>query len=369
MIKKTNIIEIPRLKQSKAQGEIGYHFLEIIDKDISRKVSEVISEFKPVVINDRKERAKTPSSIKAFEKQMHTKEGEDKLFRSEYCRLLDYVLAFDLASRQGPPQGEEITLTFFGSLLLDNCRRNKIKNIFDVSNNELLARIYLFIDNYKKWNFIQIVRKKGPISIEDFISCLVELKIGVDLEKIKSGIVKKPEFQDKIRKEWKKSHSSPIIEYKWKQNMINILAKQSIAKMQKEHIGSLLDLYAEVGLLNRKDELTIYNESFISELRSKGFWRTSEEVDPTEFFSKAYEIYLKLSNNRKKISITLPPLRKKVCLALRIPWPTFDKILTKYPRGHKPFEVTLTRSSGFKRWGLFIQSKPFYFISLKKGGG
>jgi hypothetical protein len=121
-LKKRQIIEIPKLKQSKTQGEIGYYYLEIIDRKPFRKVSEVRKEFKPVVINDKEQRAReSPRLAKSFRSQTATPKGTEKLFDSEYCRLRDFLDAFDFVATLGSRADEDITLTYFGSRLLILC--------------------------------------------------------------------------------------------------------------------------------------------------------------------------------------------------------------------------------------------------------
>jgi len=127
--RKKQIIEIPKLKQSETQGKIGYQYLEIIDKKPFRKISDVRKEFKPVVIDDKKERAQdSPRLLRSFQKQTSTPKGTEKLFDSEYCRLRDFLDAFDFVATLGSRTDEEITLTYFGSKLLNLCREKGVKD-------------------------------------------------------------------------------------------------------------------------------------------------------------------------------------------------------------------------------------------------
>ena len=218
--RKRQIIEIPKLKQSKTQGEIGYCYLEIIDKKPFRKISEVRKEFKPVVINDKEKRARESLRLaKSFQKQTATPKGTEKLFDSEYCRLRDFLDAFDFVATLGPRVDEEITLTYFGSKLLNLCREKGIKDIFGTPTREFLARVYLFIDNYKRWNFVQIIQKKGPIDFDGFLKLLLQYGIGFDAEKIRRDLAAKPSFKRMLNEEWRKKHRLAPIDRSWKERM------------------------------------------------------------------------------------------------------------------------------------------------------
>lgn len=363
------MIELPKLKQEKSQGETGYNFLELINKEPFRKVTAVRAEFKPIVLEDKRKRVEESKSLtKSFLKRISTHEGTEAFFNDQYGRLGGYLNAFDLVSTQGHTPNTEITLSFFGSYLLENCIQNKVRDIFAVCNNEFLARLYLFIDNYKKWYLIQIIKGKDSVTVDNLNVFLLEQGIGFDLEKIKDGIIAKPDFRDQLLKEWKKNHSSPIMEYKWRKEMTEKLAQNKILERQRTNLESILNLYIEVGLVMKKNDALSCNTRLISELKNKSFWNTSEKIEPKSFFDSIYKNYFELRRNEKNITIPIPYIRKKVCLDLKMPWPSFDKILTKFPRGFGDIGITLTRSSGLRNWGLVINSKPFYFISAKKGG-
>lgn len=366
---KKSRIELPKLKQNKSQGETGYDFLELINKEPFRKVTAVRAEFKPIVIKDKRKRVEESESLtKSFLEQISTHGGAEKFFQNQYVRLDIYLNAFDLVSTQGPTPNTEITLTFFGSYLLENCIQNKVRDIFAICNNEFLARLYLFIDNYKKWHLIQIIKVKGSVTVDNLNASLLEQGIGFDSEKIKEGIIKKPDFRSQLLKEWKKNHSSSVIEYKWRKEMTGKLAQKKILERQRTNLESILNLYIEVGLIIKENDVLSCNTQLISELKNKSFWNTSEEIAPKSFFDSLYKNYVGLHGNKGSMIIPIPHIRKRVCLDLKIPWPSFDKILMKFPRGFGDIGITLTRSSGLRKWGLVINSKPFYFISVKKGG-
>jgi len=363
--KKRQIIEIPKLKQSKTQGEIGYYYLEIIDRKPFRKVSEVRREFKPVVIKDKEERAKHSARLwKSFRNQTATPNGTEKLFDSEYCRLRDFLKAFDFLAALGPRADEEITLTHFGSKLLNLCKRNNVKNIFDDSTREFLARVYLFIDNYKRWNFIQIIQKKGPISLYNFLGILFQLRIGFNAEKIKRDIAAKPKFKDWLREEWEKEHRLVPIDYDWKERMINERAK--VTARENTYVSALLNLYMDAGLIRRNDDMLFVNTTRISQLQAKRFWTTSDEIDPALFFEKTYETYTGLIKGRGVVSVPIPELRRATCIRLDMPWYSFDRLLQKFPMGYKEYEATLTRASSSKRLDLIIGARHFYYIQFRK---
>jgi hypothetical protein len=363
--RKRQIVEIPKLKMTKTRGMIGYRFLEIVDKEPFRKVSEVRKEFKPIVINDKQERAKrSPRLWKSYEKLCSTPAREEKLFDTEYCAVRDFLEAFDLVAPLGPRANEEITLTYFGSKLLQICKENNVKNIFANSAKEFMARVFIFIDNYKHWNFIQIIQKRGPITIENFLTLLFQLGIGFDSEKIKRDIAAKPSFKRWLNEEWRKEHRLAPVDLNWKEQMINETVK--VKARENAYVSTLLNLYMDYGLVKKDNGLLYPNASYIKQLQEKRFWITSDEVDHTLFFQEMYEAYRKLIRNRGVVSVPIPELRRATCLRSNMPWYSFDRVLQKRPMGYKEYEVTLTRASSRKKLDLSINSKHFYYIQLKK---
>jgi len=358
-------IRIPKLKQSKTQGKIAYDFLEIIDKEPFRTVSRVRKEFKPIVFKDKAERAKNSTRLwKSFQKQMSTSKGKEKLFDSEYCRLRDFLIAFDFIATLGSPRKEMITLTYFGSKLLNSCRRNNVKNIFDASNIQFLGRVYLFIDNYKGWNFIQIIRKKGPIIFDDFQSLLLQLGLGFDIQKIKKDIAAKPEFRKMLMNEWRKEHKFAPIDYGWKKRKTEEATKELVKAREKAYVRALVNLYGDAGLIKKRKDMLFCDISYVEELYKRKFWTTSEEMDCKHFFAVAYKTYLEQIRDKRNTSLPIPRLRKAVCLRLNMLWHSFDKVLKKYPMGYANYEVALTRASSKKRLDLEINSKRFYYVSI-----
>ncbi|MDH5782250.1 MAG: hypothetical protein OEZ35_01095 [Candidatus Bathyarchaeota archaeon] len=366
--KKKQIIEIPKLKQSKTQGKIGYHFLEIIDRKPFRKISEVRKEFKPVVIKDKEKRAKgSPRLWKSFLKQTATPNGTEKLFDSEYCRLRDFLDAFDFVATLGSRADEEITLTYFGSRLLNLCREKNAKGIFDESTREFMSRVYLFIDNYKRWNFIQIIQKKGPISLARFLKLLLQHGIGFDAEKIKRDIAAKPSFKRMLSEEWRRRHRLAPIDRDWKERMTSEYADVEMRK--NAYVTALLNLYVDAGLLRSRNGTLSANMPYINRLHKSKFWKTSEEVGPEAFFTKAYTVYRELVRNKGVISLPIPELRKATCISLDLPWYSFDRLLQMHPMGYGQYEAALTRASSKRRLDLSINSKHFYYVQLKKSQG
>jgi len=366
--KKKQIIEIPKLKQSKTQGEIGYQFLEIVDRKPFRKLSEVRTEFKPVVIKDKERRAReSPRLWKSFLKQTATPKGTEKLFDSEYCRLRDFLDAFDFVATLGSRVDEEITLTYFGSRLLNLCREKNAKGIFDESTREFMARVYLFIDNYKRWNFIQIIQKKGPISLDGFLKLLLQHGIGFDAEKIKRDIAAKPNFKRMLSEEWRKRHRLAPIDRDWKERMTSEYADVEMRK--NAYVTALLNLYVDAGLLRSHNGTLSADILNINRLHKSKFWKTSEEVGPEAFFNKAYTVYRELVRNKGVISLPIPELRKATCVSLDLPWYSFDRLLQMHPMGYGQYEATLTRASSKRRLDLSINSKHFYYVQLKKSQG
>ena len=365
--RKKQPIRIPKLKQSKTQGKIGYHFLEIIDKEPFRKISQVRSEFKPIVFKDKAERAKNSARLlKSFWKQMSTHEGKEKLFDSEYCRLGDYLEAFDFIATLGPPKKQMITLTYFGSKLLERCRYNNVKDIFDASNREYLGRVYLFMDNYKGWKFIQIIRKKGPISIDDFQSLLIQFGIGFDIQKIKKDIAAKPEFRKWLMNEWRKKHKLAPMDYSWKTRRTEEATKELVKAREEAYVRALINLYVDAGLIKKRKDALHCDISYVEELYKRKFWATSEDIDNEHFFVEAYKTYLEQIGGKRNTSLAIPRLRKAVCLRLNMLWPSFDKIIRKYPMGYGNYEVALTRASSKKKLDLEINSQHFYYINIKR---
>lgn len=363
--RKRQIIEIPKLKMTKTQGMIGYRFLEIVNKEPFRKVSEVRKEFKPIVINDKQERAKrSPMLWKSFQKQLSTPAREEKLFDTEYCAVRDFLEAFDLVVPLGPRADEEITLTYFGSKLLQTCKASNTENIFADSTKEFMGRLCVFIDNYKHWNFIQIIQKKGPITIENFLTLLFQLGIGFNSERIKRDIAAKPSFRSWLNEEWRKKHRLAPIDHDWKEQMINENVK--VKARENAYVSTLLNLYVDCGLIKKENGLLYPNTSYIKQLQEKRFWTTSDEIDHALFFQEMYEMYRKLVKNRRVVSVPIPDLRRATCLQLAMPWYSFDKILQKHPMGYKEYEIALTRASSKKKLDLSINSKHFYYIQLRK---
>jgi hypothetical protein len=367
-IRKKQIIEIPKLKMSKIRGVIGYRFLEIIDEKPFRKVSEVRKEFKPIVIADKQLRAKgSPKLWRSLQKLLSTPKSEEKLFDTEYCAVRDFLEAFDFVAPLGPRADEQITLTYFGSMLLKLCRKNNASNIFDDSIRDFRARVYLFIDNIRRWNFIQIIRKKGPITFEAFSALLFQLGIGLDTEKIKRDIAAKPDFRRRLAEEWKKKHILAPIDYRWKEKMIE---RYSEARAREDaYVRALLNLYIDSGLIRKEGDLLYPNTSYISQLHEQRFWVTSEEIDHAAFFRDVYEVYKQLLKKRGVMSVPIPELRRAACLRLNMPWNSFDRLLCKYPTGLEIYEIALTRGSSVKRLDLSINSKHFYYIQFKKTKG
>lgn len=366
--KKKQIIEIPKLKQSKTQGKIGYYLLDIIDRKSFRKISGVRKEFKPVVIKDKEKRAKeSPRLWKSFLKQTATPKGTEKLFDSEYCRLRDFLDAFDLVATLGSRADEEITLTYFGSRLLSLCREKDVEDIFDQSTQEFVARVYLFIDNYKRWNFVQIIRKKGPISLDNFMKLLLQRGIGFDAEKIKRDIAAKPGFKRRLNEEWRKRHRLAPIDRNWKERMTSEYADVEMRK--NAYVAALLNLYVNAGLLMIRNGMLSADMPYISRLYERKFWKTSEEVGPEAFFNKAYNVYMELVRNKGVVSLPIPELRKATCIALDLPWYSFDRLFQMHPMGYGQYEASLTRASSKRRLDLSINSKHFYYVQLKKARG
>jgi len=363
---KTRLVRIPKLKQSKSQGKIGFHFLEIINEEPFRKVSQVRKEFKPIVFKDKAERARNSARLlRSFKKQMSTSKGKEKLFDSEYCRLRDFLLAFNFIATSGPPRMEMVTLTYFGSQLLNNCNQNGVRDIFDGANRQFLARVYLFVDNYKSWNFLQIIRKRSPISLDDFQGVLLKFGIGFDIEKIKKDIAAKPDFKKWLAKEWKKKHKIAPIDYDWKKRKTEEGVKELVKAREEAYVKALLALYDDVGLIRKRKDVLCYNTSYVEELRARRFWTTSEDVTVEHFFDEVYKTYVRQIRNKGTTGIQIPRLRRAVCLRLNMLWPSFDKMLQKYPMGHGNYEVTLTRASSKKRLDLIINSQHFYYLSIK----
>jgi hypothetical protein len=366
--RRRQIVEIPKLKQSKTQGKIGYHYLEIIDKKPFRKISEVRKEFKLVVIDDKKKRAQdSPRLLKSFQKQTATPKGTEKLFDSEYCRLRDFLDAFDFVATLGSRTVEEITLTYFGSKLLDLCREKGVKDIFEEPTREFLARVYLFIDNYKRWNFVQIIQKKGPTDFDGFLKLLFKLGIGFDSEKIKRDIAAKPSFKKMLNEKWRKKHRLAPIDWSWKERMTDEYADVEMRK--NAYVVALLNLYVDAGLVRNDNGTLSVNTSYIDQICKTKFWKTSDEINPEVFFEKAYASYAELVRNKGAIGLPLPELRKATCNALDLPWYSFDKLLSTHPMGYGKYEATLTRASSKRRLGLSINSRHFYYIQLKKRQG
>lgn len=364
---KKHLIRIPKLKQSKTQGKIAYDFLDIIDKEAFRNVTQVREEFKPIVFRDKAERARTSKRLwKSFEKQMSTSKRKEKLFDSEYCRLRDFLIAFDFIATLGPSRKEMITLTYFGSRLLNNCRRNNVRDIFDASNRQFLGRVFLFIDNQKRWNFIQIIRKKGPISFNNFQSLLIQLGIGFDIEKIKKDIVAKPHFKKWLMSEWRREHKFAPMDYNWKKRKTEEATKELVKAREEAYVRALINLYADVGLVKKRKDILHCNSSYIEELYRKKFWATSEDIDAEYFFAEAHEAYLEQRRNKRIISLEIPKLRKAVCIRLNALWHSFDRMLKKHPMGYGDYEVTLTRASGKRKLDLKINSQHFYYISITR---
>ena len=365
--RKKQLVRIPKLKQSKTQGKIAYHFLEIIDKEPFRNVSQVRREFKPIVFKDKAERAKNSARLwKSYQKHMSTSKGKEKLFDSEYCRLRDFLIAFDFIATLGPPRKETITLTYFGSKLLNNCKQNNVRDIFDASNRQFLGRVYLFTDNYKGWNFMQIIRKKGPISFSDFQSLLIQMGIGFDIEKIKKDIVAKPDFKKWLMNEWRKEHKFAPMDYRWKKRKTEEAVIELVEAREEAYVRSLINLYMDVGLIKKRKNILYCDISYVEELYKKKFWATSRDIDPEYFFAEVYNAYLEQIGNKRITSLVIPRLRKAVCLRLNMLWHSFDRILQKYPMGYGNYEVTLTRASSKKKLDLEINSQHFYYISIRK---
>jgi hypothetical protein len=363
--KKRQIIEIPKLKMTKTRGMIGLRFLEVVDRKAFRKVSEVRKEFKPIVMNDKQERAKrSPRLWRSYQKLRSTPAKEEKLFDTEYCAVRDFFEAFDFVTPLGPRADEEITLTYFGSKLLKICEENNVKSVFADSTREFLARVFIFIDNYKHWNFIQIIQKKGPITNENFLTLLFQLGIGFDSEKIKRDIAAKPSFRRWLNEEWRKKHRLAPVDRNWKEQMINETVR--VKARENVYVSTLLNLYTDYGLVKKDNGLLCPNTSYIRQLQEKRFWTSSEEVEPRLFFQEMHETYKKLIRNRRVASVPIPELRKATCLQLNMPWYSFDRMLQKHPMGYKEYEITLTRASGKKRLDLSINTKHFFYMQLRK---
>jgi len=368
--RKKKLVRIPKLKQSKTQGKIAYDFLEIIDKEPFRNVSQVRKEFKPIVFQDKAGRARNSKRLlKSFEKQMSTSKGKEKLFDSEYCRLRDFLEAFDFIATLGPHRKEMITLTYFGSKLLNSCKQNNVRNIFDDSNRQFLGRVYLFIDNQKSWNFIQIIRKKGPIRFKDFQSLLIQLGIGFEIEKIKKDIVAKPDFKKWLMNEWRKEHKLAPMDYNWKKKKTEEATKELVKAREEAYVRALINLYADVELVKKRKDILYCDIPYVEELYKRKFWATSEDIAPEYFFVEAYNTYLEQMKNKRIISLEIPKLRRAVCLKLNTLWHSFDRILRRYPMGYGDYEVILTRASGKRKLDLRINSQNFYYISIRKKPG
>lgn len=364
-----NRVELPKLKHSRSQGKIGYSFLEIVDKKQFRKVAEVRQEFRQVVIQDKERRAnQSEGLLKSFKKQMITKQGEEKLFDSEYCRLLDYLEAFDIVSLQGGMLNQEITLNYFGSMVLENSKANQVEDIFENCNRDILARIYMFIDSFKKWNLIQVIKTKQPVKIEQLIQILIKHGVGCDLEKIKKDIIAKPEFRQQLRDDWERTHKTKNIDYRWKNEHTENITKAMIEKRQEHYILAILGLYSEIGLLNKEKGEYSCNSPYIETLHKAKYWITSDELDLDHFFEETVAVYKKASNERGTSSIPIPVLRKEVCKKVRILWPTFDKVIAQYINGFKGIQLSLTRASARRKWGITIGGYPYYYIGIYKKG-
>lgn len=363
--RKRQITEIPKLKMTKTRGMIGYRFLETVGKEPFRKVSEVRKELKPIIISDKQERAKCSARLwKSFQNLISTPAKKEKLFDTEYCAVRDYLEAFDFVVPLGPRADEEITLTYFGSKLLQKCKVSNSKSIFDDSTKEFIARVCIFIDNYKHWNFIQIIQKKGPITIENFMTLLFQLGIGFDSEKIKRDIAAKPSFKRWLNEEWRRKHRLAPVDHDWKEQMISETAR--IKARENAYVGTLLNIYVDHELVKKEGGLLFANTPYIQQLQKKGFWVTSDEIDPALFFHEMYETYRRLAKNRRVVSVPIPELRRAVCLQLDMPWYSFDRIIQKHPMGYKEYEIALTRASSKRKLDLSINSKHFYYMQLKK---
>lgn len=367
-MRKTDAITIPKLRQSTIQGEASYCLLEIINKKPFRDVSEVREEFKPFVLKYREGRANdSPALLNAFKKQMATKEGQEKIFDTEYCLDRDFLIAFDFINPLGSANDEKLTLTLFGSCLLNNCKKNGSKDIFHKSNKEFLGRVYSFVDDYKKWNILQVIEKKGPISLENLAQTLMNLKRWFDIERTKKWALSKTKINQQLREEWQKDHGDTPMDYTWKKERVDAFLKDTIKVRGLNHLEEILKFYSLTSLIKKDVTLFSCDINYINELKKRKFWVTSEDVTNDKFFEVLYTCYQDLvKSNKDDTVVTIPALRKEVCLKLNMLWPSFDKIIGMQSNGYKEYQISLVRASARKRLGLYLGANSFYYITIKK---
>jgi hypothetical protein len=150
-------IRFPHLKTTFAQGPLMAKYLRLLSRKTLHKTSAILRELHDIVIAD----AAARNIVQFDDDEARLK----KTFDSEYSRVRDFSLAFELVDTQR----DLIMLTFYGRKLLSHVTETKRNDLFDDANLPMLAQVFIDVDEHR-WHVLEALSQlRGRASVADIV--------------------------------------------------------------------------------------------------------------------------------------------------------------------------------------------------------